>query len=141
MDKPILDDKTRKDLAESFKVLKAPVKLMLLTREGPNDKYNEIATRLVTEVTSLSSLLEAQFEDIGGAASDKYGVARSPSLLISPDKFNIRFTGTPLGEEGSTLIMSLILSSSDKKVLKPESMDALAKLREDRHVQVYVSPT
>jgi len=142
MDKPIVTDEVKKDLLENFKHLKEPVTIAVFTKEGVNDQFNKIATQLVTEIAAVDDRVKAEFHAIGGKESARYKVERSPSVLIAPDKYNIRFTGTPLGEEGRTFVMSIILASTSKvSVLSPDSIAKLEKLDAKRDVRVYVSPT
>jgi thioredoxin reductase (NADPH) len=53
----------------------------------------------------------------------------------------IRFTGAPLGEEGRSLVLSIIMASTRGIAITPESYKRLQDLAEPRRVQVYVSPT
>ena len=142
LDKPILNEQAIKDLREGFTNLREPVTVAVFTKAGLNDQYNKVCTRLITEIAAVDGRIRAEFHDIGGEASGRYGVELSPTVLIAPDRYKIRFTGTPLGEEGQTLVMSLILASSGKaSVLSPGSVKKLETLGEKRHVTVYVSPT
>jgi len=142
MDKPIITDEVKKDLRENFKRLDNPVTIAVFTKEGVNDQYNRIATQLITEMADVDKRVKAEFHVIGGKESAEHGVERSPTILIAPDRYRIRFTGTPLGEEGRTLVMSIILASSSKvNVLSPESTKRLLELKEKRNARVFVSPT
>jgi thioredoxin reductase (NADPH) len=51
------------------------------------------------------------------------------------------FRGAPLGEEGRTLVMSMILASTGQGALKESSVKKLQKLDERRLVKIFVSPT
>ena len=142
MDKPIVTEEVKKDLLKSFKSLEGPVTIAVFTKEGVNDQYNKIASQLITEMAAVDERLSAEFHSIGDESSEKHNVLRSPTILIAPDKYNIRFTGTPLGEEGRSLVMALILASSSKAtVLSPSSRKKLGELKEKRHATVFVSPT
>lgn len=140
--KPILNKKVIKDLQVSFKHLKDPVTLAVFTKQGQNDEYNKIARQLITEFAAVDERLHAEFYDIGDEMADKHGIERSPTVMISPEKYNIRFTGTPLGEEGQSLVMSIILASTGQaSVLSTESLKALGTLTARRDARVFVSPT
>jgi len=142
MDKPIVTEEVKKDLEENFRHLVNPVKIAVFTKDGINDQYNKIAKQLIGEVAAVSDKLSVEFHEIGDKASRKYGVERSPSILIAPDRFSIRFTGTPLGEEGRTLVLALILASTARApMLKPEFSSRIEDLKEKRDVRVFVSPT
>lgn len=142
MDKPLVTEEVKKDLRENFKHFKDPVAIAVFTEEGVNDQYNKIAKQLMSEIAAVDGKLSVEFYNIGDEASEKYGVKRSPTILIAPDKYRIRFTGTPLGEEGRTLVLALILASIGKApMLKPEFEKRLPELKESRDVRVFVSPT
>ncbi|GAB4388445.1 MAG: FAD-dependent oxidoreductase [Thermodesulfovibrionales bacterium] len=141
MEDEILSQDMKEILKESFALLLEPVRYSVFTKKGVNDQFNEIITKFVREIAKLQSKIKAEFHEIGDEASKKYGVKRSPTLLISPDRFSIRFTGAPLGEEGRSLVMATIMASTGKTVLSDESRKLLGKLREKRRVRVFVSPT
>ena len=142
MDKPIVTEEVKRDLLESFKKLEEPVTLAVFTKDGVNDQYNKIATQIITEIAAVDKRLSVEFHSIGDEYAQKHNVLRSPTILIAPERFHIRFTGAPLGEEGRSLVMALILASSSKAgVLSPASMKKLEGLDAKRHVTVFVSPT
>jgi len=140
--KPIVTEEVRKDLKENFQLLREPVTIAVFTREGQNDQYNRLATQLISEVASVDEKISVEFHPIGGDAAAKYRVERSPTILIAPERYRIRFTGTPLGEEGRTLVLSIILASIAKAPMLSEGFsETILKLTEKRDVRVYVSPT
>ena len=51
------------------------------------------------------------------------------------------FRGAPIGEEGRTLIMSLIMASMGRGSIREPSIKKLQKLEDRRQVKVFVSPT
>lgn len=140
MEKIITED-MKESLKESFQYLEGPVDLHLFTKKGENDQFNEIVSEMLREIAAVDSRLSAHFHKIGDDASRKYGVERSPTVMISPEKYDIRFTGSPLGEEGRSLIMAIIMASSGKTIASEDSRKRLARLKEKRHVRVFVSPT
>jgi thioredoxin reductase (NADPH) len=141
MAREILTPEMEKALRENFKLLKDDVTLMVFTQKGVNDPYNETLVGLVKELATLDKKIKAKLQSIGDAASEKYGVRRSPTLLISPEKYDIRFTGAPLGEEGRALMMSIIMASTGMSTISDDSRRRLEKLTEKRHVKVFTSPT
>jgi thioredoxin reductase (NADPH) len=141
MEKEILSSDMRSTLHENFKLLRDTVSLVLFTKEGVNDQYNDIARELITEIASLEPKIRAEFHTVGDEASKKYGVERSPTLLIEPEKYHIRFTGAPLGEEGRTLVLAIIMASTGQPAITEDSVERLGHVAEKRHVRVFVSPT
>jgi len=97
----LIPDEVKQVIRDSFfKDLKDTVVIEVFTMAGINDKFNDAAISLVTSLGGLSDKLKVSFHTIGDAYSQKRNVTRTPSVLIAPDKYRIRYTGAPLGEEG-----------------------------------------
>lgn len=139
--KEILTQQMKDDVKKGFSQLKEDVVLMVFTKKGVNDPYNEMLTALIKEIAEVDARVKPEFHKAGDAASEKYSVTRSPTLLVSPDRYNIRFTGAPLGEEGRTLIMSIIMASTGRGAISEDSRDRLGRLKDKRHVRIFTSPT
>jgi thioredoxin reductase (NADPH) len=124
-----------------FKDLKDDVAIEVYTLAGMNDQYNEAAVGLIRSLASLSPKIKTSFHAVGDPQSQKRGVTRSPSVLISPDTFRMRFTGAPVGEEGRALLVAILMASTRGVNLSEQAMQRLGELKERREIQVYVSPT
>lgn len=143
MDTPekILNEEVRADLRHSMEHLGGDVRVAIFTGDGSNEEYNKLGVQLLNEFAEVDPRIKPTFHKLGDSESVKYKIERSPTLLVQPDKFNVRFMGIPLGEEGRTFVMSLILATTNKRTLSEESRQRLTELNEKRHVRVYVSPT
>ncbi len=141
MAEEIMTKDMRESLKESFTVLAGDVNVHVFTRKGENDQFNELTVRIVQEIAKIDEKIKAHFHTIGDEESKRYGVQRSPTVLISPEKYSIRFTGSPQGEEGRSLVMALIMASTGQAIASEDSKTRLARLKEKRHVRVFVSPT
>lgn len=135
-----LPEDTRKNLLALFERFPAPVALELYTGKGVNDPYNDYLTRFLKDLDRLTPKLRISFLGLGGDQAKKRGVERSPTLLIAPDKYAIRFTGAPLGEEGRTFVSALALASTGKSGLAEVAAEVLEQLEEKRQVMVFVTP-
>lgn len=125
-----------------LETLKEDVVLEVYTRDGKNDKYNEAAVSLVKMLAELSGKLKVSFHTIGDEQSVKRNVTRSPSVLIAPDAYRIRYTGAPMGEEGRSFLTAIVMASTGKPLLSEPSISKIAEqLHEKRDIQVFVSPT
>jgi len=125
-----------------LETLKEDVVLEVYTRDGKNDKYNEAAVSLVKMLAELSGKLKVSFHTIGDEQSVKRNVTRSPSVLIAPDVYRIRYTGAPMGEEGRSFLTAIVMASTGKPLLSEPSITKIAEqLHEKRDIQVFVSPT
>ncbi|UCD34115.1 MAG: FAD-dependent oxidoreductase [Nitrospiraceae bacterium] len=137
----IITPDTRKLLGETLGQLKGEVTLMLFTKKGVNDPFNEFSDKFIREISSVSSRIRHEFHSIGDEASKKFSVERSPTLLISPETYHLRYTGAPLGEEGRSLIIAIMMVSLGQTIMSDDSRKRLDRLKVRRHVRVFVSPT
>lgn len=130
----------RDHLKEQFKTLKEKVVLEIFTKRGENEPFNELAIKFATDLDRLSNKIEVRFNKIGDARAKKYNVTRSPSVLINPEQYQIRYTGAPAGEEGVSFLHAIMMVSFGESGLSRTSREMLAQLQEKRHVQVYITP-
>lgn len=139
--KSIFPNDAREKLTEFFKILKRKITLDVFTKKGINDKFNDLAIQISKELAELTDKIETRLHDIGGKASEQYKVSRSPTILIDPKYYQIRYTGAPAGEEMRSFIQSITMVSTDNSSLSKSSKEKLATLKEKRHIKVFVTPT
>lgn len=143
MDKRVaekLPEETRKVLRDTFKQLKDKVLIEVFTgREST--QYSEAAVGIIEVFTELTEKIEAKFYKLGSEEARKRGVTRAPVILISPDKYNIRYIGAPLGEEARTLVMAVMIASTGGTILSDVAIKRLFELKDPRLIQVFVTPT
>jgi len=139
----ILPDDVKKVIRETFlESLKDDVILEVFTQKGKNDQFNDATINLVAALAALSDKLKVSFHTVGDALSVKRNVTRSPSVLIAPDKYRMRYTGAPLGEEGRSFLIAIMMASTGKGLLNEATVKKISdELRDKRDIQVFVSPT
>jgi len=139
----LIPDDVKQTIKETFlETLKDDVVIEVFTESGKNDQFNEAAMALVKALAPLSEKLKVTFHSTGDEQSVKRGVTRTPSILIAPDKYRIRFTGAPMGEESRSFLTAIIMASTGKPLLSEPSIKQIAEqLHEKRDIQVFVSPT
>lgn len=100
---------------------------------------------LVEEVVALApDKLHLQVKDFvrDKDLAQQMGVERIPAVVLEgAAKGKVRFYGLPAGYEFSTLIQSLIDVSSGAPDLADATVEALAGITQDVHIQVFVTPT
>jgi thioredoxin reductase (NADPH) len=143
MAQEIIPDDVKKVIKEAFlKEFKDDVMIEVYTKTGMNDQFNAATISLVKVLAGLSDKLKVTFHTVGDAQSVKRNVMRSPTVLIAPDKYRIRYTGAPMGEEGRSLLVAIMMASSRKTPLTEPAVKKIEEeLREKRDIQVFVSPT
>lgn len=140
-EKKVIGDDARKTLEKAFEGLKRGIVLEVYTKEDVNVPYNELAVNFVRELSGISNKIKAEFFSIGDRRSKEMDVTRSPTILIDPDHYTIRYTGAPAGEEGRSFIETLRMVSNDNSGLSRDSKKRLSKLKAKRRIQIFVTPT
>jgi thioredoxin reductase (NADPH) len=132
---------SKKIIKKELENLKDPVSILLFTSEEENKPFNEFSIRLFTELSLISDKILPKFEKIGSGLSKKHNVTRSPTIVIQPDKYNIRLTGAPAGEELRALLLTLLMVSTGFTILSDASKKRLSDLKDKRNIKVFISPT
>lgn len=141
MEKELLTEDIKAILTETFRELRDEVSVEVFTQKGMNDDFNDIAEGLVRAVSELTEKIRPHFYHIGDEKARTREVLSSPTILIAPEKYSIRYTGAPVGEEGRSFIMALLMVSTGKTFVSDDSRQRLKRLKDKRHVRVFVSPT
>jgi len=141
MEKELIGDDIKKSLREAFKQLKDTVLIEVYTQAGMNAPFNEAAVSLMKVMPELTDKIKVAFYRVKDDHAKKRNVERSPTILIAPDKYNIRYTGAPAGEEAGSFVLALIMASTGKTFISDDSRKRLERLAEKREVRVFVSPT
>ncbi|MFZ5994257.1 MAG: hypothetical protein ACOYU4_04660 [Thermodesulfobacteriota bacterium] len=128
-------------LKKKFDILKKEVPIHVFTREGENDPFNHFTMALIKELGKLTPRIIPEFHELGNEVSKKYDVSRSPTILIDPASYHIRYTGSPAGEEMRSFLDTIIMVSLGKTRLSSSARERLAALKDSRHIQVFVTPT
>ncbi len=136
MDKIIPSDMAEV-LKKEFEKLKGDVPVEIITIDGVNDQFNQFTLQLFDEITAISK--KVRVKRLSGASEDEQSA--SPKIVVGRGKYNIEFLGAPLGEEGRSLVATLLMVSNGRGMLKEESVKRLADLKEKREILVFVSPT
>lgn len=136
-----LPEDSREHLTKVFSDMPASVTLEVFTQEGINDPYNEAMIRFMRDLERLGEKININYNSLESDVARTHGVTRSPSLLIQPDQYKLRYTGTPLGEEARVFIEVLLLVSNGVSGLSEHSREAMKMLEEERDLKVFISPT
>ena len=135
----VLSDDSRKILETTFKELEKPVIIEVYTKDGINEPYNQMSIKFSQELMEITNKIEARFFKIDEERAKQMGISRSPTILIDPERYRIRYTGAPAGEEGRSFIEALLMVSNNSSGLSEKSKKVLAGLKEKRHIQIFVT--
>ena len=137
----ILSSDLQKNLKKEFSSLTGDVKLVVITKKGRNDQFNDIAVEICKEFSGLSDKIHFRHIDADGDEVKQYEIDSSPVILFNPDKYDIRFMGSPLGEEGRSFVAAIMMVSMGQGVLSGGSIDRIRALKDPREIMVFVTPT
>jgi thioredoxin reductase (NADPH) len=138
---PLISKDSGKTIKKELDSLKDPVNILVFTSEEVNKPFNEFSIKLLNELSGISDKILTKFETIGSELSKIYDITASPTLLIQPDKYNIRLSGAPAGEELPTFLLTLLMASAGTTILSDTSKARLEDLKDKRNIKVFVSPT
>ena len=136
-----LPEKSREQLQNLFKELIHPVNLHLFTLAGTNDLFNEFLLRFTADLAHVSDKIRIHLHRVGDDQAREWKVTHSPTVLVEPERYHLRFVGAPMGEEGRSFLEALLLVSKRESGLSEQSKMLLAELSEERVAKVFVSPT
>lgn len=136
-----ISEDTKKAVKAELAHMTGVVTVIAVLSDEQNKPFSEFCRKLLTELSALSDKIKPVFEPAGSAAAQKYGVTRTPTLLVQPDRYAIRFTGAPAGEEARTFLLAVLMVSAGKTILSEPSRQRLSELKDKRNIKVFVSPT
>ena len=136
-----LPPEVQEQLRQVFKVLPNDIPVHLFTGSGDDNKEADIARGLIAAFQKTSSKIKFQEHDLSDKLAKKLKIDRGPTLAFAPEKYNIKYLGVPLGEEGRTLVEILILTGLGDSRLEPAPSKILSRLDGSREVKVFVSPS
>lgn len=140
---PMLKDENRKEVSEQLAGLPGPVRLVMFTQEFECDLCAE-TRELAQEIASLSDKVEAVIYDFVAdkTEADAYEIDKIPAIAVVGAKdYGVRFYGIPSGYEFVSFMEAIKMVSSGQSELSEATREALAKISDPVHLQVFVTPT
>jgi len=128
-------------LKATFEQLPNDIPLLLFTAEGHEDAFTQANRQVIRAFRELSDKITMREYDLDHELAQKYNITHSPTLLIAPERYSIRWIGAPMGEEARTLLETLILVGLGKSRLSDQSLNVAKKIDSPRNIKVFVSPT
>ena len=144
MDTPQSDmasDAYLRQLKTTFEQLPNDIDLYLFTAKGQEDAFTQANRQVIRAFRELSARITLREYDLDHELAKKWNVTHSPTLIIAPEQYAIRWLGAPMGEEARTFLEILILVGLGKSQLSDQSMNVVKKIDSPRNVKVFVSPT
>ena len=137
----VSQDQYMRQLKETFEKLPNDIPIYMFVERGRDDIFAQTNRQIVRAFRELTSKITFREHPMDHELARKWDVDRSPSLLIAPERVNIRWIGAPLGEEGRIFLETLIFVGLGKSNLNEQTLKVLKKIDTPRRVKVFVSAT
>jgi thioredoxin reductase (NADPH) len=134
-------DQFMRQLKQTFEKLPNDIPIYMFIERGRDDIFSQTNRQIVRAFRELTSKITFREHPMDHELARKWEVDRSPSLLIAPERVNIRWIGAPLGEEGRIFLETLIFVGLGKSNLNEQTLKVLKKIDTPRRVKVFVSAT
>ena len=136
-----VQEQAEAQLKALFQELPNRIDLVLVTDARSDEPYGRAAREVIQAVSRISDKVALREISLESDQAKEWNVAQAPTMIFCPDKYDIRWSGAPVGEEGRTLVEALLMLGLGKSGLSDQSRKVLAGIEDDRRVKVFVSPT
>lgn len=130
-----------KQLRQTFAALPNQIPLYLFVQQGRDDAFVDATRQVIRAFRELTDKITLKEFYLDHELAEKWSVDSSPTLLIDPDHYKIRWLGAPMGEEGRSFLEAMILLGMGKSDLSEQSLGVVRRIDSERSVKVFVSPT
>ncbi|MEJ2520123.1 MAG: FAD-dependent oxidoreductase [Desulfuromonadales bacterium] len=134
-------DQFMRQLKQTFEKLPNEIPIYMFVERGRDDIFSQTNRQIVRAFRELTPKITFREHDLDHELAREWEVDHSPSLLIAPERVNIRWIGAPLGEEGRIFMETLIFVGLGKSNLNDQTLKVLKKIDTPRRVKVFVSAT
>jgi len=134
-------DQFMRQLKQTFEKLPNEIPIYMFVERGRDDIFSQTNRQIVRAFRELTPKITFREHHLDHELARKWEVDHSPSLLIAPERVNIRWIGAPLGEEGRIFMETLIFVGLGKSNLNDQTLNVLKKIDTPRRVKVFVSAT
>jgi thioredoxin reductase (NADPH) len=131
----------RERLRAVFDQFTSTVDLILFAAPGVDETFARAARTTIRELADLTDKITVREFDLDHDLARKWNVEHSPTLLLSPEKYDIRWLGAPVGEEVQAFVQALTMIGFGERDLSDQAALILDRIDSPRRVKVFVSPT
>jgi thioredoxin reductase (NADPH) len=119
--------------------LEREIPIFLFTQGGKNEVFNDAARQALRFFRQVTDKIVLKEFDLSHETAREMGIDHSPTLVFDPDRYNVRWLGAPLGEEGRIFLEVLLRIGTGKSDLNEAAMGVLKKIDQPRNLKVFVS--
>ena len=127
------------ELSRILSGLKHEIPILLFTRGGQNEVFNDAARQALRFFRQLTDKIVLREFDLSHEKAQQMGIDHSPTLVFDPDRYNVRWLGAPLGEEGRIFLEVLLRIGTGNSDLSEAALGVLNRIDQPRNLKVFVS--
>lgn len=128
-------------LRQTFGSLPNEIPLVLFAQKGKADVFADACRQVIRAFRALTDKITLKEYALDHQLASKWQVNSSPTLLIDPEHYNVRWLGAPMGEEGRSFLEAMLLIGVGKSGLSDQSLKVMERIDGPRQVKIFVSPT
>jgi thioredoxin reductase (NADPH) len=129
----------QQELSRILSGLEREIPIFLFTQSGKNEVFNDAARQALRFFRQLTDKIVLREFDLSHDTARQMGIDHSPTLVFDPERYNIRWLGAPLGEEGRIFLEVLLRVGTGTNDLSEAAMSVLKRIDAPRQVKVFVS--
>ena len=131
----------QREISELLSGITNEIPIILFAQPGMNDVFSDSARQALSFFRELTDKIVLREFNLDHESAKKLNVQQSPTLVFDPDRYNIRWLGAPIGEEGRIFLEALILIGSQKSNLNEQSLQVIKNIKQPRDIKIFVSAT
>ena len=124
-----------------FEKMPNEIPLYMFVEQGKDDDFIRASRQMVRAFRELTDKITFKEFPLDHELAKKWQVTASPTLLIAPETYSIRWLGAPVGEEGRTFLETLILVGLKQSNFNDQARKVIQNINSRRQIKVFVSPT
>lgn len=124
-----------------FKDMPLKIPVYLFKKTDKEDIFSQASSQVIRTLQKISDKIILHEYEANNKLAKKWNITHLPTILFDPGKYDIRWLGAPIGEEGRTLIEALLMLGYGTANLSEQSRKIAEKIKEKRRMKLFVSPT
>ena len=132
-------EQAQREVEKLFQNIQNEIPVFLFTQPGINDVFSDAARQGLRFFRQLTDKITLKEYNLSHEPAQKWQIHSSPTLVLAPDTYQIKWLGAPLGEEGRIFLEALLLIGSRESRLATPSLQVIKRLDSPREIKVFVS--
>jgi thioredoxin reductase (NADPH) len=130
-----------RQIKNTFENMPHDIDIYMFASKASDDVFMQANRQIIRTFRELTSRITFREYDLEHDLARKWNADTSPTLMIAPERYSIRWLGAPMGEEGRTFLETLLLVGMGQSNLSEQALKVIKKIDSPRNIKVFVSPT